>query len=34
MGDLHEMGISDPENRFAKLLYVRSEDEVDATRTA
>ncbi|PYV72375.1 MAG: hypothetical protein DMG96_26315 [Acidobacteria bacterium] len=34
MGDLHEMGISDPENRFAKLLYVRSEAEVDATRTA
>ncbi len=34
VGVLHEMGVSDPANQFAKLLYVRSEDDVDATRTA
>ena len=34
VGDLQEMGVSDPENRFGRLLYVPSEAEVDATRTA
>jgi hypothetical protein len=34
VGDLQEMGGSDPQNHFAKLLYVRSEAEVEATRSA
>ena len=34
VGDLQAMGISDPANKFAKLLYVHSEADVEATRIA